>query len=363
MRISDETAVSYKYNPEGIRIGKTVNDTETSYFVDASGTMQAMKQGDEELVFMYDATGRREGFIWYHEGQKQGTYYYLYNMQSDVIGMVAEDMSPVVTYEYDAWGKLLSISGEKKDTVGKLNPFRYRGYVYEEESGLYYVSSRYYDPEVNRFISPDTIDVLEVQDDLYDKNLYAYCDNNPVMRVDSSGAVWHLAVGAVIGVATQFVADVGLGLASGSSLKEIMSSLSPVDYVSAAIGGAMAASGITLAGSVVANAALGGTTYLANCSYKGVKANAGDFVASTVIGGAAGRVGGAGANGKQMRGVYGRSKQVINATKSARKKAMYTAKITAIKKKVVKSTGQTGLAGFVSNVGNWVRKLFSRSKA
>ncbi len=108
--------------------------------------------------------------------------------------------------------------------------------------------------------------MLEVQDDFYDKNLYAYCDNNPVMRVDSSGAVWHLAVGAVIGVATQFVADVGLGLASGSSLKEIMSSLSPVDYVSAAIGGAMAASGITLAGSVVANAVLGGTTYLANCS-------------------------------------------------------------------------------------------------
>ncbi len=108
--------------------------------------------------------------------------------------------------------------------------------------------------------------MLEVQDDFYDKNLYAYCDNNPVMRVDSSGAVWHLAVGAVIGVATQFVMDVGFGLASGSSLKEIMSSLSPVDYVSAAIGGAMAASGITLAGSVVANAVLGGTTYLANCS-------------------------------------------------------------------------------------------------
>ena len=97
MGLSDETSVSYQYNPDGIRIGKTVNDTETSYFVDASGTMQAMKQGDEELVFMYDATGRREGLIWYHQGQKQGTYYYLYNMQSDVIGMVAEDMSPVVT--------------------------------------------------------------------------------------------------------------------------------------------------------------------------------------------------------------------------------------------------------------------------
>ena len=188
MQLSDETSVSYQYNPDGIRIGKTVNDTETSYFVDASGTMQAMKQGDEELVFLYDATGRREGFIWYHEGQKQGTYYYLYNVQSDVIGMVAEDMSPVVTYEYDAWGKLLSVSGEKKDTVGKLNPFRYRGYVYEEESGLYYVTSRYYDPEVGRFLNADGY--VSTGQGLFGNNMFGYCENNPVNRFDPTGHFW-----------------------------------------------------------------------------------------------------------------------------------------------------------------------------
>ena len=188
MQLSDETAVSYQYNSDGIRIGKTVNDTEASYFVDASGTMQAMKQGDEELVFMYDATGRREGFIWYHDGQKQGTYYYLYNMQSDVIGMVAEDMSPVVTYEYDAWGKLLSVSGEKKDTVGKLNPFRYRGYVYEEESGLYYVSSRYYDPEVGRFLNADGY--IFTGQDFNGFNMFSYCGNNPINRLDPTGTIW-----------------------------------------------------------------------------------------------------------------------------------------------------------------------------
>ena len=188
MQLSDETAVSYQYNSDGIRIGKTVNDTEASYFVDASGTMQAMKQGDEELVFMYDATGRREGFIWYHEGQKQGTYYYLYNMQSDVIGMVAEDMSPVVTYEYDAWGKLLSVSGEKKDTVGKLNPFRYRGYVYEEENGLYYVTSRYYDPEVGRFLNADGY--VSTGQGLFGNNMFGYCGNNPVNRFDPTGHFW-----------------------------------------------------------------------------------------------------------------------------------------------------------------------------
>ena len=185
MRLSDEPSVSYQYNPDGIWIGKTVNDTETSYFVDASGTMQAMKQGVEELVFLYDATGRREGFIWYHEGQKQGTYYYLYNMQSDVIGMVAEDMSPVVTYEYDAWGKLLNVSGEKKDTVGKLNPFRYRGYVYEEESGLYYVSSRYYDPEVGRWINTDA-EIASVGS-VQGSNLFQYCLNNSLNMSDPTG--------------------------------------------------------------------------------------------------------------------------------------------------------------------------------
>ena len=236
-------------------------------------------------------------------------------------------------------------------------------YISPAETGFYLTGTRYYDPEIGRFISADTTDVLEVQSDLYDKNLYAYCDNNPVIRVDSSGAVWHLAVGAVVGVATQFIADVGIGLATGSSFGEVISSLSPIDYLSAAIGGAIAASGIGTVGAVVANAALGGTTYLANCSYKGVEANANDFVASTVIGGVVGRIGGSGANGKNMRGVYSRSKQVISATKSTRKQTMYKAKINTIKKNTTKSSVRTVVVGLFSNVGNFVRKLFSRSKA
>lgn len=139
--------------------------------------------------------------------------------------------------------------------------------------------------------------------------------------------------------------------------------MSLVDYTSAAIGGAIAASGIGIAGSIVANATLGGTTYLANCSYKGVKANKKDFVVSAVIGGVAGVIGGSGANGKNMRGVYSRSKKVINATKSTRKQIMYKAKITTIKKNVAKSSVRTAVAGVFSNVANFVRRLFSRSKA
>ena len=76
-------------------------------------------------------------------------------------------------------------------TAGDANPFRYRGYYYDTETGFYYVSSRYYDPEIGRFISPDTTDVLTATPvALTDKNLYAYCDNNPVMRVDLGGRFW-----------------------------------------------------------------------------------------------------------------------------------------------------------------------------
>ena len=153
----------------------------------------------------------------------------------------------------------------------------------------------------------------------------------------------------------QAVADVGIGLLSGNSIDEIAKGLSPIDYVSAAISGALAATGISAMGSIVANATLGGVTYLANCNYRGVEANTKDLVISTAIGG------GSGANGEKMRGVYRRSKQVINSTKSATKSVMYTAKITAIKKNLAESSVRTFVAGIVSNVSNLLRKRFTGS--
>lgn len=355
--VSGGIVAAYTYDHEGKRVSKTVGGVKHTYIY-SGDLLMCEKATGLEMKFSYDSVGNPVAVMY------NGTeYYYVMNLQGDVIGLVNAAGAWVVEYRYDVWGNIQSISGSLAGTLGADNPLRYRGYYYDTETGLYYVSCRYYNPEIGRFISPDTTNVLEVQDDLYDKNLYAYCDNNPVMRVDSSGAVWHLVVGAAVGVATQFVADVGIGLATGNSFGEVIASLSPVDYVSAAIGGAIAASGIGVAGAVVANAALGGTTYLANCSYKGVEANTNDFIASTAIGGVAGLIGGSGANGKNMRGVYRRSKQVINATKSTRKQAMYKAKITTIKKDVAKSSVKIVTAGLFSNMGNFARRLFSGSMA
>ena len=84
-------------------------------------------------------------------------YAYLYNLQGDVIALIDSNGKKVVEYKYDAWGRILSKTGTMASTLGTLNPFRYRGYVYDEETGLYYLRSRYYNPEWARFLNADQL--------------------------------------------------------------------------------------------------------------------------------------------------------------------------------------------------------------
>ena len=121
----------------------------------------------------------------------------------------------MVSYTYDAWGNPTSCTGSLAGIIGQKNPFRCRGYYYDTESGLYYTASRYYDPEAGRFLSPDALDTLTASpSSLTDKNLYAYCDNNPVMRQDSSGEFWSLIKGVVcaaVNVTTTVISSIATG--------------------------------------------------------------------------------------------------------------------------------------------------------
>ena len=83
--------------------------------------------------------------------------------------------------------------------MAEINPLRYRGYYYDTETGFYYVSSRYYDPEIGRFINADDVNLLGANDDFASLNLFSYCGNNPISRADSNGYFWHIVAGAVIG--------------------------------------------------------------------------------------------------------------------------------------------------------------------
>ena len=105
-----------------------------------------------------------------------------------MIGLVDSTGTSVVEYNYDAWGKNLFTTGTLATTLGQVNPFRYRGYYFDTESGFYYLQSRYYDPKTGRFINADDTSILQMtQGELLGGNLYAYCGNCPVNMVDDNG--------------------------------------------------------------------------------------------------------------------------------------------------------------------------------
>ena len=191
--------------------------------------------------------------------------------------------------------------------------------------------------------------------------MFSYCGNNPIGRKDEGGEWWHLAIGAAVGVLTQYAFDVASNLAQG---KEFIEAIKPsstlADYGSAAVSGALAASGIGLGASIVANAGLGGITYLVNCGINGKESNLAEFSIATVAGAVGGAIGGSGANGAKLRGVYNTSTNVISNSASAKKVAMYAAKQVAVKKTVAVSTARTVAAGFSANYLNAKREQLAK---
>jgi len=139
-----------------------------------------LTQGSNNLHFFYGADGSPA--IVEYNGVSYG---YVKNLQGDVIGIVNASGAYVVQYAYDAWGRLLSKTGSMASTLGTLNPFRYRGYVYDEETGLYYLRSRYFNPTWCRFVNADS--VLEMGKGYLGGNQFMYSLNTPIGRIDEAG--------------------------------------------------------------------------------------------------------------------------------------------------------------------------------
>lgn len=184
---------TYDYNADGLRTRKTrmyatasgdIGYESTEYTLHGKNIVH-MVRGGNNLHFWYDAQNR-PAMVEYN-GVK---YAYILNLQGDVVGIQNSAGMEVVRYTYDAWGKLLETTGSMAASLGYLNPFRYRGYVYDEETGLYYLRSRYYNPEWSRFVNADKVSLITNDiSKIVGVNLFQYCINNPLIYTDQDGNI------------------------------------------------------------------------------------------------------------------------------------------------------------------------------
>lgn len=177
---TSEKAIQMNYDSNGMRTQKSVDGVKTNYYYDSSNNLFALTQGSDTLFFYYDNSGEVMSV------SCNGTmYYYIKDLQGDITEIVDKDGKAVAEYAYDAWGNMLTENNGTL-TVGKLNPFRYRSYVYDEETGLYYLQSRYYDPLTGRFVNADVYCDTYTGNPL-STNMFAYCENDAINYVDNDG--------------------------------------------------------------------------------------------------------------------------------------------------------------------------------
>jgi len=241
--------ISYKYDLLGIRTSKTVNGITTNYYVegrniifeDRNGTMlYYLYNGDELLGFTYN----------------NNTYYYHKNMFGDIIGIYDSDYNEIVTYQYDSWGVIKNIIDNSSINIGTINPFRYRSYYYDNETELYYLNSRYYNPRIGRFINADAY--VATGQSLIGHNMFCYCGNNPITRIELEGCFWEEILGVIIGTV---VGQVGSNLYYGNE---------PFNFVGEAVL-------INLSQSLCIMA-IGPTSYLEKIAASGMAATTGTLI-------------------------------------------------------------------------------------
>ena len=178
----------YSYDGNGMRYKKVADGETTEYYYSGTQLLAEYNKNTWEMkYYFYDQTGVA-GMI--YEGRFGGIRYYYFdkNTLGDVIAIRDDSGEVVAEYFYDAWGNILEERDPYNSGIASANPFRYRGYYYDSETGFYYLQTRYYDPEIGRFINADDYELVGTLASVPGQlNMYAYCGNNPVMGYDPYG--------------------------------------------------------------------------------------------------------------------------------------------------------------------------------
>ncbi len=209
----NDSIFTYEYNKDSIRTKKTVNGEITHYYLEEDHILFENTKYNI-IYYLRDSNQNLIGFRYNGD-----TYYYLKNALEDIIGILDSNYNIIANYQYDAWGKIISITNangiEITDTthIAYKNPFRYRSYYYDSETGYYYLNSRYYDPTIGRFINSDSM--VSTGQSFLGHNMYAYTENNPVCRIDVDGGLWFQVAGAffggVIGIGSKMLSNASEG--------------------------------------------------------------------------------------------------------------------------------------------------------
>ena len=233
--VKSGTTLSFDYDVNGLRTWKQVDGVRHNYTY-ASGLLlrESYSQNgtDYTLDFLYDLNNRPYMLYLTTKTGSATTskpYYYILNLQGDVVHLVNTAGKAMASYTYDPYGAILTKSGELAD----LNPIRYRGYYYDTETGFYYLQSRYYDPALGRFINADSYTATGIGYLGY--NMFAYCNNSPIITCDKNGQWLNIVIGAVVGAVVNVVSA---ALIEKKPLDEVL-----VSGIAGAVGGGLAACG------------------------------------------------------------------------------------------------------------------------
>ena len=186
--VENEPIEEETVSPQGTHVTGTQTVTHEYLTLNGKVARETIKTNDSltaVLDFIYDESGKPFALKYSTNGTSFQTYYYVLNLQGDVVKLIhyipGFEYESVATYEYDAWGNIVSSSGK----LAEINPLRYRGYYYDNETGFYYLQSRYYDPANRRFINADSLS--STGQGFLGTNMFAYCNNCPTIYHDPSG--------------------------------------------------------------------------------------------------------------------------------------------------------------------------------
>ena len=298
------TNISYTYDMAGVRSSKTVGST-TYDFTTLSGLVTRQTGGGKTIDFVYDENNQPLAMKY-----NNTLYYYVLNAQGDVIALADQNGNLIAKYSYDPWGKLLSVTPngwlDEQNAyyleVAEANPLRYRGYYYDSETGFYYLQSRYYDPEIGRFINADSYASTDATG-LLSTNMFAYCENDPVNGSDPNGEWIHIAIGSAMGAVTSIITGYASAKQAGKDYSLFMA---VTDGLSGAASGALAASGVGMVGQIIGNAAIEVTKGIVNG-----QSSANEIIENAISGGANGLIGGKGASHGNANSITKSGKQML----------------------------------------------------